>query len=150
MSLLLGAGNQASVGGRTPSQPTHAQTCLFSTTAVSTAGSHIQDQGQGAEAQGGVSPVLGAGNQVSVVADHQVNPHTQICMLLKQLSALQGAIYRTKAKGLKPHGGVSLVLGAGNQASVVAGDILFKLIHEDEVVIVKTNPVNEYVGKHLE
>jgi len=63
---------------------------------------------------------------------------------------LQGAIYRTKAKGLKPHGGVSLVLGAGNQASVVAGDILFKLIHEDEVVIVKTNPVNEYVGKHLE
>ncbi|DBB03304.1 hypothetical protein WJX82_011741 [Trebouxia sp. C0006] len=62
----------------------------------------------------------------------------------------QGAIYRTKAKGLKSHGGVSLVLGAGNQASVVAGDILFKLIHEDEVVIVKTNPVNEYVGKHLE
>ncbi len=42
------------------------------------------------------------------------------------------------------------MLGAGNQASVVAGDILFKLIHEDEVVIVKTNPVNEYVGKHLE
>lgn len=51
---------------------------------------------------------------------------------------------------MKPHGGVSLVLGAGNQASVVSGDILFKLIHEDEVVIVKTNPVNEYVGKYLE
>ena len=45
---------------------------------------------------------------------------------------------------------MSLVLGAGNQASVIAGDILFKLIHEDEVVIVKTNPVNEYVGKYLE
>ena len=43
---------------------------------------------------------------------------------------------------MKPKGGVSLVLGAGNQGSVVAGDILYKLIHEDEVVIVKTNPVN--------
>lgn len=62
----------------------------------------------------------------------------------------QGGIYRTKAKGMKPQGGVSLVLGAGNQASVISGDILFKLIHEDEVVIVKTNPVNEYVGKYLE
>ena len=63
---------------------------------------------------------------------------------------MQGGIYRTKAKGIKSPGGVSLVLGAGNQASVVAGDILFKLIHEDEVVVVKTNPVNEYVGKYLE
>ena len=66
------------------------------------------------------------------------------------LLCTQGGIYRTKAKGMKPQGGVSLVLGAGNQASVISGDILFKLIHEDEVVIVKTNPVNEYVGKYLE
>lgn len=62
----------------------------------------------------------------------------------------QGALYRAKATGRKSPGGVSLVLGAGNQASVVCGDILFKLMHEDEVVIVKTNPVNEYIGKHLE
>ena len=63
---------------------------------------------------------------------------------------MQGGLYRTKAKGIRSPGGVSLVLGAGNQASVVSSDILFKLIHEDEVVIVKTNPVNEYIGKHLE
>lgn len=64
--------------------------------------------------------------------------------------SVQGALYRTKASGGKSPGGVSLVLGAGNQASVVCSDILFKLMHEDEVVIVKTNPVNEYIGKHLE
>lgn len=63
---------------------------------------------------------------------------------------MQGALYRSKATGSKSSGGVSLVLGAGNQASVVSSDILFKLLHEDEVVIVKTNPVNEYIGKHLE
>ena len=63
---------------------------------------------------------------------------------------MQGALYRTKAKGGRSGCGVALVLGAGNQASVIAGDILYKLIHEDQVVIVKTNPVNEYVGKYLE
>ena len=63
---------------------------------------------------------------------------------------VQGGLYRTKARGVKSPGGVSLVLGAGNQASVVSSDILFKLMHEDEVVIVKTNPVNEYIGRHLE
>ncbi len=102
---------------------------------------------KGLKANSGVSLVLGAGNQASVIAGHRVNPNLPV---FDKLSRLQGAIYRTKAKGLKANGGVSLVLGAGNQASVVAGDILFKLIHEDEVVIVKTNPVNEYVGKHLE
>lgn len=63
---------------------------------------------------------------------------------------VQGGLYRTKARGVKSPGGVSLVLGAGNQASVVSSDILFKLMHEDEVVVVKTNPINEYIGRHLE
>lgn len=63
---------------------------------------------------------------------------------------VQGGLYRTKARGVKSPGGISLVLGAGNQASVVSSDILFKLMHEDEVVVVKTNPVNEYIGRHLE
>ena len=45
---------------------------------------------------------------------------------------------------------MSLVLGAGNQIGVPAEDILYKLFHEDEVVIVKMNPVNEFAGKYLE
>lgn len=63
---------------------------------------------------------------------------------------LQGAIYRQKRKGFKSDGAVSLVLGAGNQIGVPAEDILYKLFHEDEVVIVKMNPVNEFAGKYLE
>ena len=73
-----------------------------------------------------------------------------LSFVLTFVVAVQGGLYRTKAKGVKSPGGISLVLGAGNQASVVSSDILFKLMHEDEVVIVKTNPVNEYIGRHLE
>ncbi|GFR42934.1 hypothetical protein Agub_g3832, partial [Astrephomene gubernaculifera] len=46
-------------------------------------------------------------------------------------------------------GGVALVLGAGNQVPVVALDLLHKLVADDEVVIVKTNPVNDYIGPLL-
>ena len=56
----------------------------------------------------------------------------------------QGRIYREKAKA-PPAGKVALVLGAGNVASIGPMDALHKLFIEDEVVIVKTNPVNEYL-----
>lgn len=61
-------------------------------------------------------------------------------------SASQGAIYRSPSAS----GRVSLVLGAGNVSSIPAMDTLYKLFAEDEVVILKMNPVNEYVGPHLE
>jgi acyl-CoA reductase-like NAD-dependent aldehyde dehydrogenase len=56
----------------------------------------------------------------------------------------QGRIYRepTAAK-------VALVLGAGNVSSIVAMDVLSKLFNENQVPIVKMNPVNAYVGTHL-
>lgn len=56
----------------------------------------------------------------------------------------QGRIYRDKAK--EPGTGkVALVLGAGNVSSIGPMDALYKLFVDDEVVIVKTNPVNEYL-----
>lgn len=56
----------------------------------------------------------------------------------------QGRIYREKAT--RPADGkVALVLGAGNVSSIGPMDALYKLFVEDEVVIVKTNPVNEYL-----
>jgi acyl-CoA reductase-like NAD-dependent aldehyde dehydrogenase len=61
-------------------------------------------------------------------------------------SSSQGAIYRSPSAS----GRVSLVLGAGNVSSIPAMDTLYKLFAEDEVVILKMNPVNEYVGPHLE
>ena len=61
-------------------------------------------------------------------------------------AATQGAIYRDKPKA----GKVSLVLGAGNVSSIPPMDAIYKLIVEDEVVILKMNPVNEWSGPHLE
>jgi acyl-CoA reductase-like NAD-dependent aldehyde dehydrogenase len=58
----------------------------------------------------------------------------------------QGRIYR-EPKGT---GKVSLVLGGGNVSSIPPMDVLYKLFVEDEVVVLKMNPVNAVVGPHLE
>jgi acyl-CoA reductase-like NAD-dependent aldehyde dehydrogenase len=56
----------------------------------------------------------------------------------------QGQIYREPTAGK-----VALILGAGNVSAIVAMDTLSKLFSENEVVIVKMNPVNAYVGAYL-
>lgn len=50
----------------------------------------------------------------------------------------------------RPEGVVSLVLGAGNIASIAPLDVLYKLIAEGSVCMLKMNPVNEYLGPILE
>jgi len=60
----------------------------------------------------------------------------------------QGAIYRDKTKK-KKEGVVSLVLGGGNVSSIPPMDVLYKLFAEDEVVLLKMNPVNESLGPVL-
>ncbi len=52
--------------------------------------------------------------------------------------------------GYEPEPKVSLVLGAGNVSSIAPTDVFYKLFVEDEVVVLKMNPVNEYVGPFLE
>lgn len=64
--------------------------------------------------------------------------------------ATQGHIYREKRNaartgGANPVGKLALVLGAGNVASIGPMDALYKLFVDDEVVLVKTNPVNAYL-----
>ncbi len=49
-----------------------------------------------------------------------------------------------------PVGGVSLVLGAGNVASIPPMDALYKLFVDGNVCLLKMNPVNEYLGPHFE
>lgn len=58
----------------------------------------------------------------------------------------QGRIYRDKASGKPSEGGVCVVLGAGNQSSIPPMDVLYKLVVDDEVCILKMNPVNEGLG----
>ena len=56
----------------------------------------------------------------------------------------QGTIYRQKSEGK-----ISVVLGAGNSGSIPTMDTLYKLFVENEVVILKMNPVNEYLGPYI-
>lgn len=47
-------------------------------------------------------------------------------------------------------GNVSLVLGAGNIAAISPLDAFHKLFVENEVVLLKLNPVNDYLFEHLQ
>lgn len=65
---------------------------------------------------------------------------------LDNLSENQAAFYREKS----PKGRLALVLGAGNTSSIGPMDALYKLFVEGQVVILKMNPVNEYVGPFID
>lgn len=53
-------------------------------------------------------------------------------------------------KAENPTGRIALVLGAGNINSIPPLDLLYKLYADGEVVIVKMNPVNDYMAPILE
>lgn len=61
-------------------------------------------------------------------------------------SPTQGRIYREGGGD----GGVCVVLGAGNQSSIPPMDVLTKLVVDNEVCILKMNPVNEGLGPVIE
>jgi aldehyde dehydrogenase (NAD(P)+) len=49
-----------------------------------------------------------------------------------------------------PDGAVSLVLGAGNVASIPPMDVFYKMFVDGSVCLLKMNPVNEYLGPFFE
>lgn len=55
----------------------------------------------------------------------------------------------TYGAGSGGEGKVALVLGAGNIAAIAPLDCLHKLLVENEVVVLKLNPVNEYLSDFL-
>jgi acyl-CoA reductase-like NAD-dependent aldehyde dehydrogenase len=63
-----------------------------------------------------------------------------------ELPANQAVFYDQR----EPEGGLSLILGAGNVASIAPMDALYKMFVEGEVCVVKMNPVNEYLGPFFE
>ena len=63
-----------------------------------------------------------------------------------ELRATQAAAYADPAG----HAGVSLVLAAGNVASLGPRDVLTKLFGDGEVVVLKANPVNDYLVPYWE
>lgn len=105
---------------------------------------------------GGAPPLPGMRTTITGQTAVQVFPQTTFDKLLfGGVSAevwlepgqppTQGRIYREKRDGKKAHGAVALVLGAGNVASIGPMDALYKLFVDDEVALVKTNPVNAYL-----
>ncbi|MCP4504123.1 MAG: aldehyde dehydrogenase family protein [Deltaproteobacteria bacterium] len=66
--------------------------------------------------------------------------------LEKGKPATQGAAYREP----NHDGKVALVLGAGNVSSIGPMDVLYKMFVENEVTILKMNPVNDYLGPFVE
>ena len=65
---------------------------------------------------------------------------------LGDVTAGQAAAYRDPAL----HRGVALVLAAGNVASLGPNDALSKLFVSGKVVVLKANPVNDYLVEHWE
>ena len=59
------------------------------------------------------------------------------------LPATQALAYRDDADR---HGGVCLVLGAGNVSSIGPMDALYKVFVDNQVVLYKNHPVNTYLG----
>ena len=58
-----------------------------------------------------------------------------------EVKATQAQAYQSP----ETHAGVSLVLGAGNAGSLGPRDVLTKLFAEGKVVVLKANPVNDYL-----
>ncbi|MFJ5788388.1 aldehyde dehydrogenase family protein [Streptomyces hydrogenans] len=67
----------------------------------------------------------------------------------RQVRERAGGLYRSRGRGRAPRARVSLVLGAGNVAAITALDILHKLYAENQVVLAKMNPVNDYLRPHF-
>lgn len=44
---------------------------------------------------------------------------------------------------------ITLAVGSGHQLSAIILDVLQKLFVEDEVVLLKLNPVNEFLGQYI-
>ncbi|MFZ1062384.1 MAG: aldehyde dehydrogenase family protein [Acidimicrobiales bacterium] len=65
----------------------------------------------------------------------------------------EAAVKATQAQAYQSptsHAGVSLVLGAGNVGSLGPRDVLTKLFGEGKVVVLKANPVNDYLVPYWE
>jgi hypothetical protein len=81
-----------------------------------------------------------------VFAGFTAEARLQPGVTLDQARAAMGRIYRP---GHVSEPGVTVVLGAGNVAGIAPTDALHHLFALDRVVLLKLNPVNEYMGPHL-
>jgi acyl-CoA reductase-like NAD-dependent aldehyde dehydrogenase len=73
------------------------------------------------------------------------------CLMLPGVDVKAAREQQAAFFGLRePQGVVEVVLGAGNVSSIPACDVVWKMFAEGHVCVLKMNPVNEWVGPHLE
>lgn len=65
-------------------------------------------------------------------------------------ASLRGSMASAYRAERRSKGTVAVVLGAGNVASIGPMDVLHKLMTENQVVVLKMHPVNDYLGPFLE
>ena len=90
-----------------------------------------------------VFPMRGADAQL--LAGFTCDVRLALGVRARDVRSQQAAFYQVK----DPEGGVSLVLGAGNVASIPAMDTLHELFVEGRVVVLKMSPVNAYLAPIL-
>lgn len=78
----------------------------------------------------------------------RVLPSTWVERLL--FTGVRADVWSDRPATLSQRGGVAVVLGAGNVASLTPRDALHHLVVEGRVVLVKANPVNEYLVEYWE
>ena len=85
--------------------------------------------------------LLLSGFKADIWMQHEVTEET-----LDQQIAVE---YRGDKERAETKSKVALVLGAGNIGSISPLDALHKLFNENQVVMLKLNPVNDYLEPHL-
>lgn len=95
-----------------------------------------------------------ASSQLAVqVVPHKWTEHLLFSGMKAEVWMQQGVTAQnlsdTTAQQHNAKGAVALVLGAGNIAAISPLDVLHKLFSENQVVILKMNPVNDYLADYL-
>lgn len=99
-------------------------------------------------AEGNLAVRVFPGNAIDgmLFQDVTVDVHLQPDVTPERLEAERAAFYQRPDHA----GRVVLVLGAGNIGAIGVMDVLTKMFNEGKVCLLKMNPVNAYLGPHLE
>jgi acyl-CoA reductase-like NAD-dependent aldehyde dehydrogenase len=115
---------------------------------IATAGRPALGRGARTRPDGRTEIALFPASRIDGVTFMGFTGHTlmQPDVTLEQARERQAAFYQRR----DPEGGLSVILGAGNVASIPPMDVASKMFVEGLVCVLKMNPVNEWVGPYLE
>jgi acyl-CoA reductase-like NAD-dependent aldehyde dehydrogenase len=102
--------------------------------------------GQSADGRALVSVFPGDGLDGALFAGFSCQVRMLPDVSATEVKSRQASFYSRK----DPEGAVSLILGAGNVASIPPMDAFYKMFVDGSVCLLKMNPVNEYLGPFYE